>query len=266
MHDSASSATLDNGLIFPAITGRYVRPVDGILHTKWFGIKGTGTSDQHAALQLFVNAVLEDGYVGFIDPGIIYCGGNPIYINSSASDTGPSNAPSAFSIRGAGKDVSIVRNAVVSVGDIANFLQNNPIEYPIAASEFSLSQFSIDGYLDLWAPQAATVVDRLGLKNPPSAFLRPYGGGSLDGYLCNIDQSLSVTFLGVYVQAGANGTSAATNGVRINNSVNFTWLTGGFSGTASEWDWGQRRANRRSISDLWIDPAANETRSHFYAF
>ena len=70
VHDSASAATIDSGLVFPAVVGRFIRPVDGIIHTKWFGISPTSTSDQHSLLQNFFNAVMADGYVGFMRSGL----------------------------------------------------------------------------------------------------------------------------------------------------------------------------------------------------
>ncbi len=229
VYSPSSTAAPDGGITFPAVTGRYIRPVDGILHTKWFGINHNGVSGQTAALQSFFNAVVNDDYMGFIDPGVIECDGATVYINSTGTRAG--GAVSSALIRGAGKLDSQLSDVVLSVGDVANSI----IGASPAGSCVMLSSFEIQGYLDLWSPQTAAIIDRLQIRNPPLSMARAYSdvAPSLNGYLCNIYDSLQLILYGVYFQGSANGASASTNIVRASGFTNLTWLGGGVTGIGS---------------------------------
>jgi hypothetical protein len=234
------------GIQFPAVIGRFIRPTDGILHSKWFGVKHDGTGDQTNAMQAFIREVVQtkspngtypgsylgdDGYLGFIDPGRIECGGGTLYISDNTDQglfagTIDGGAVGHRAFRGAGKFATRILNAAISVGDLPGSLVGGP-----KASTVSLSSFSLEGYLDLWSPQTATIFDRLGIKNPATSFHRAYTSGTdtLDQSLCNIYDALQIVLLGVFFEASQNGSTPATNGIRINRCNNLTWIGGGFS-------------------------------------
>ncbi|HXV00380.1 MAG TPA: hypothetical protein VG166_07770, partial [Caulobacteraceae bacterium] len=186
-------------------------------------------------MQNFINAVINtttdtlgSGCVGFIDPGMINCAKNALYISSDGTSGGSEVLDRSF--RGAGKFASQIINAAISVGDIKTALDGG---VP-AASTVGLSSFGLEGYLDLWSPQAGTIMDRVGVKNPDVSFDRPYSSiAELNASLCNIYQALQFLMLGCFFQASASqataGTSQATNAVRFSHGSNFAWIGGGCS-------------------------------------
>ena len=252
IQSSGTLASYDLGINFPAISGRFTRPLDGVIHSKWFGVKHDGTGDQSQRMQAFINAVISvgetQGYTGFIDAGHVNCNGETLYINSNGTATGGAVLNRSF--RGAGRSGTIIQNATLSVGDINSVIIGSG---PAGSSVF-LSSFALQGYLDLWSLQTASILDRISVANPASIMKRAYtsgtppliAGSKLDESLCNIYYTLQLMMHGVSFQAGAvlnpstkTVLTPSTNAVRINAFTNLSWIGGGCFVTFGDLDGGQ---------------------------
>lgn len=125
-YDPLSTAKVDNALVFPAITGRYIRPVDGILHSKWFGLLHSTTADQSARMQNFLWALSppastpDKSYIGMLDPGTYDCMGATLYLerNGQAAPAGDGSGfyQTGAQLVGAHRRLSIIQNANLVIG------------------------------------------------------------------------------------------------------------------------------------------------------
>ena len=164
IYDSSSSATVNNGTVFATPTvGRYIRPVDGVLHSNWFGIVDNTVTDQSAKFQSFINEAITNKYEAYIDPGYINCNGAQIYLNTTwagntARPGGGSVGTTAggplygFTMRGANRRYSQIGNVLFHVGVIGAYGGDG-----LASGALDIGNFHINkGGLVIWSNEVAS--------------------------------------------------------------------------------------------------------------
>lgn len=165
IYDAASTSTVNDGTVFaaPAAIGRFIRPVDGILHSNWFGIVDSTTLDQSARFQAFLNEAIANRYTAFIDPGYLDCNGAQIYVNSTwagntARPGGGSGGTAAggplagFVLVSANRRYCQIGHVFMHFGVIGAYGGDG-----LASGSMSIRQLFIDrGGIALWSTEVAT--------------------------------------------------------------------------------------------------------------
>ena len=246
IYDSASSATVNNGTVFSTATiGRFIRPVDGILHTNWFGIVDSAVTDQSAKFQDFINEAIANRYTAYIDPGYINCNGAQIYLNTTwagntARPGGGSGGTAAggplagFRLTGANRRYTQIGKALIHVGAIGAYGADG-----LASGAISLEEFHMDkGGICLWSTEAATMLKNIRIMVGPTCstpFNVPSTGtpGTIanTGYTTNAGifayGTNQLNLLGTRVECPTTETSLNYIGALFDANTNTCWNGGG---------------------------------------
>jgi len=158
-YDGGSSDTVDDGLVFaPAVTGRYTRPVDGILHSRWFGLRNHTTEDQSSKLQDFLHCIGKPQtngqcYRGMLGPDIIDCAGATVYLERDGLGDGTGFYQNSAQLFGHRRN-SILRNLNLVVG-------SPRWKIFTASGNVKISDFRVEGRLHVQNIEGNSVIENI---------------------------------------------------------------------------------------------------------
>lgn len=225
-YDPASSAAVDNGLVFmgPFEIGRIFRYVGYGIHTKWFGLdhSGGGTlSSQRAALKAWFLAGTTTQTMMYIDQGTIDMKGAEVFFNATGEANG--GPASGFIIAGTSRVKNLMKNVIIHIGSLPTTVQRNGVygTWGGSSSHVILRQFQAQGQIFAWNAQNELIFEELIVTADPS--IAGDGGYGVTLYNCN-----HVTFRSVHVLRGkdCNIPAGRCNGVRLSECNEFTWTNG----------------------------------------
>ena len=119
-HDGGSTATIDNGLVFPALTGRWIRD-DGSWDLTNFGVQKGSNADQHTLIQAAFNSgesihiPAQAGSPGVAIPDFSYRSDQPLTVDHTIAIRGDSSGHSHLRFPSTG-DGLVVRGEETSPG------------------------------------------------------------------------------------------------------------------------------------------------------
>ena len=246
IYSSTSTATVNDGTVFnaPASIGRFIRPVDGILHSNWFGIVDSTVTDQSQKLQKFLNEAIANKYTAFIDNGYIDCNGAQIYINQTwagntarpgggAGGTAAGGPIAGFVLQGANRRYATIGHALIHVGAIGAYGGDG-----LASGALNFSNFFVDnGGIVSWSNEVASSYRDVRIFVGPAcstSFSIPstgtpgttYGSFATNsgffGYGCN-----QLNLDGLRVECPTDEVSLNYYGVWLDSVTNVYWNGGG---------------------------------------
>ena len=167
IYDAASTSTVNDGTVFaaPAAIGRFIRPVDGILHSNWFGLTDSTSLDQSAQFQAFLNEAIGNSYTAYIDPGYIDCNGAQIYLNKTwsgntarpgggAGGTAAGGPLHGFKLVSANRRLAQIGHVLLHLGAVGAFGVDG-----LASGSMVLEEVYLDrGGFALWSCEVATML------------------------------------------------------------------------------------------------------------
>jgi len=247
IYDAASTSTVNDGTVFaaPAAIGRFIRPVDGILHSNWFGLVSSTTLDQSAQFQAFLNEAIANSYTAYIDPGYIDCNGAQIYLNKTwsgnaarpgggAGGTATGGPLYGFILMGANRRYSRLGHVFIHAGAIGAYGVDG-----LASGTFTLKDFFIDrGGVALWSTEVTTLVDGLRIFVGPAcatAFDVPSTGlpGTIanTGFVTNAGLfaygANQLNLRNVRIECPTTETASLYIGALLDAQTNTSWEGGG---------------------------------------
>lgn len=170
IYDAASTSTVNDGTVFaaPAAIGRFIRPVDGILHSNWFGLVSSTTLDQSARFQAFLNEAIANSYTAFIDNGYIDCNGAQIYLNNTwsgntarpgggAGGTAAGGPLPGFVLQSSNRRFAQIGHALIHTGVVGAYGGDG-----LASGAITLQNLFIDnGGLVTWSTEVTTLLENI---------------------------------------------------------------------------------------------------------